>query len=285
MSLVITGASGHLGRRTAEILLDHVDPTEVVLVTRTPDALSELAAKGAAVRHGDFDEPSELPAAFAGGERMVLISGDDIGKRTDQHIAAIQAAKEAGVGHVSYTSIVNPVDGNAAAVVPSHKATEEALAASGLRWTYLRNGLYAEYRGDELQLAKDNGSFHHNLGDGRTAYVSRDDCAAAAAAVLRGGPEHDGQAYDITGPALIGAADLAEIYGRLSGRTVEAINVPDEGIIEGMIGAGLPEFVARLIASFGTAIRTGYLDGISDSVEKLTGRSPVALETVLSAGG
>ncbi len=281
MSFVITGASGNLGRRTAEILLDQVDPTQVLLVTRTPDALSDLAARGAVVRHGDFDDPANLPAAFAGGDRLVLISGDDIGKRTAQHIAAIDAAKAAGVGHVAYTSIVNPVDDNPAAVVPSHKATEEALAASGLSWTYLRNGLYAEYRGDELQLAKDNGAFHHNLGDGRTAYVSREDCAAAAAAVLRGGSEHDGQAYNITGPALIGAAELAEIYGRLSGREVEAINVPDEGIIEGIIGAGLPEFVARLIASFGTAIRGGYLDGLSDSVEKLTGRSPATLESVL----
>ena len=281
MSFVITGASGNLGRRTAEILLDQVDPTEVLLVTRTPDALSDLAARGAVVRHGDFNEPSELPAAFAGGERMLIISGDDIGARTAQHIAAIEAAKAAGVGHVAYTSIVNPVDDNPAAVVPSHKATEEALAASGLGWTFLRNGLYSEFRIDEAAMAKDNGSFHHNLGDGQTAYVSRDDCAAAAAAVLSGGSEHDGQIYNITGPALLGAAELAELYGRVGGTPVEAINVPDEGLIQGMIGAGLPEFVAGLIASFGTAIRGGYLNERSDAVEKLTGRPPVTLESVL----
>lgn len=281
MSFVITGASGHLGRRTAEILLDQVDPTQVVLVTRTPDAQSDLAARGAVVRHGDFNEPSELPAAFAGGERMLIISGDDIGARTAQHIAAIEAAKAAGVGHVAYTSIVNPVDDNPAAVVPSHKATEEALAASGLGWTFLRNGLYSEFRIDEAAMAKDNGSFHHNLGDGQTAYVSRDDCAAAAAAVLSGGSEHDGQIYNITGPALLGAAELAELYGRVGGTPVEAINVPDEGLIQGMIGAGLPEFVAGLIASFGTAIRGGYLNERGDAVEKLTGRPPVTLESVL----
>jgi NAD(P)H dehydrogenase (quinone) len=281
MSFVITGASGHLGRRTAEILLDQVDPTQVVLVTRTPDAQSDLAARGAVVRHGDFNEPSELPAAFAGGERMLIISGDDIGARTAQHIAAIEAAKAAGVGHVAYTSIVNPVDDNPAAVVPSHKATEEALAASGLGWTFLRNGLYSEFRIDEAAMAKDNGSFHHNLGDGQTAYVSRDDCAAAAAAVLSGGSEHDGQIYNVTGPALLGAAELAELYGRVGGTPVEAINVPDEGLIQGMIGAGLPEFVAGLIASFGTAIRGGYLNERSDAVEKLTGRPPVTLESVL----
>jgi NAD(P)H dehydrogenase (quinone) len=281
MSFVITGASGNLGRRTAELLLDQVDPTEVLLVTRTPDALSDLAARGAVVRHGDFNEPSELPAAFAGGERMLIISGDDIGARTAQHIAAIEAAKAAGVGHVAYTSIVNPVDDNPAAVVPSHKATEEALAASGLGWTFLRNGLYSEFRIDEAAMAKDNGSFHHNLGDGQTAYVSRDDCAAAAAAVLSGGSEHDGQIYNITGPALLGAAELAELYGRVGGTPVEAINVPDDGLIQGMIGAGLPEFVAGLIASFGTAIRGGYLNERSDAVEKLTGRPPVTLESVL----
>src|SRR5262249_24673388 len=178
---------------------------------------------------------------------------------------------------------MNPVHDNPAAVVPSHSATEDALAASGLSWTVLRNGLYSEYRGDEAQMAKDNGSFHHNLGDGRTAYVSRDDCAAAAAAVLRGGAEHHGQAYDIAGPVLLGAADLAELSSPLSGPAVAAINAPDEGLIAGMVGAGLPDFVASLIASFGTAIRNGYLDGQSDAVQQLTGRAPVTLESVLKA--
>jgi NAD(P)H dehydrogenase (quinone) len=274
MSLVITGAAGHLGRRTAELLLDRIEPAAVVLVSRRPGDLSDLAARGADVRAGDFDDPASLDAAFAGGERLLLISTDALGHRVVQHRNAIDAAVRAGVRHVAYTSISNPAPGTTP-VADDHRATEEALKASGLAWTLLRNALYSEYRIPEAQAAQAAGALHHNLGDGRTAYVSRDDCAAAAAAVLAGGAEHDRQTYDITGQDVLGADDLARIYG------VQAVAVDDDAFVAGGVAAGLPEPVAQLLAGFGRAVREGHLAQRSDAVQRLTGHPAVSVAAVV----
>jgi NAD(P)H dehydrogenase (quinone) len=284
MSLVITGASGQLGRRTAEILLDTdgVDATDVVLITRDPSKLEDLAARGASVRFGDFDEPSSLAAAFAGATRVLIISTDAIGVRVAQQQRAIDAAKAAGAGLIAYTSIPNPADDNPAGVVPDHRATEEALVASGVPYAVLRNALYSEFRVPEAQAAIASGQFFHNQGDGTTAYVSREDCAASAAAVLAGGDEHADKIYDITGPALLGGADLAKVYGSIGGVEVAAIAVDDEAFAAGLVAAGLPEVAAPLIASFGRAIREGKLDQLSTDVETLTGRAPRPVAEVVA---
>jgi NAD(P)H dehydrogenase (quinone) len=262
-------------------MLERVDAAELVLVTRRPHQLSDFADRGADVRRGDFDDPESLASAFAGGQRLLLISTALVGQRVAGHHAAIDAARAAGVRHAAYTSIVNPTDSNPAGVVPDHHATEEYLAASGLEWTFLRNGLYSEYRTPEAQGAVASGVLRHNLGDGRTAFVARDDCAAAAAVVLAGGNEHSGQAYDITGPELLGATDLAQLYAEIGGRPVEAVPVSDAELIEGILAAGLPQAAAELIASFGAAIRERQLGALSTTVQDLTGRPPAALRSVL----
>jgi NAD(P)H dehydrogenase (quinone) len=281
MSLIITGASGHLGRRTAELLLDTdgVDAGDVVLVTRNPSKLEDLAARGAEVRRGDFDEPTSLPSAFAGATRVLIVSTDVVGARVAGHKAAIAAARDAGASLIAYTSLPNPVPANPAGVAADHRETEEALAASGVPYTFLRNALYAEYRIPEAQAAAASGTFHHNQGDGATAYVSREDCAAAAAAVLAGGDEHANKAYDITGPELLGGKDLARLYGAAEAR------VDDDAFAAGLIAAGLPEAAAPLLVSFGRAIREGYLDQVSGDVQALTGHAPRSVAEVLAAAG
>ncbi|HWH96268.1 MAG TPA: NAD(P)H-binding protein [Baekduia sp.] len=284
MSLVITGASGPLGRRTAELLLDTdgVDPARVVLVTRSVDALADLAARGATVRRGDFDDPSTLGAAFAGAERILIVSTDAVGARVAQQQAAIDAAKGAGASLIAYTSVLNPVEANPAGIVPDHRATEEALKASGVSYTFLRNALYSEYRVPEAQAAIASGVFHHNQGDGASAYVSREDCAAAAAAVLAGGDEHANKVYDITGPELLGGADLARVYGETGGTAVEAVAVDDDAFTAGLLAAGIPAAAAPLLVSLGRAIREGRLDQLSGDVEALTGRPPRPVAEVLA---
>jgi len=281
MSLVVTGANGHLGRSVAQLMLDRVDPARVVLVTRRPESLTDLAGRGADVRFGDFDDPASLATAFTGGERLLLISTDAIGRRVPQHVNAITAARNAGVSHVAYTSIPNPTPKNPALVVDDHHATEQALVESGLAWTFLRNALYMDYRVPEAQQSLTAGVFRHNQGEGRSAYVSREDCAAAAAAVLGGGPEHDGRAYDITGPELLGGADLARLYAAAGGRNVAAESLDDDAFAAGLAAAGLPAEVITLLTSFGAAVRIGALDQLTADVENLTGRAPESVAAML----
>lgn len=284
MSIIITGASGHLGRLTAEMVLDRLPASEVVLTTRHPETLSDFAARGAEVRPADFDRPETLAEAFAGGERLLLISTDAVGRRAPQHRAAIGAAKEAGVRHVAYTSFLNPVAENPAVVTPDHIETEEALRESGLGWTALRNGLYAEYQVPGGAQAIATGRLFHNNGDGGAAYVSREDCAAAAAAVLTGEADgHGGEAYDVTGPQPLGQDEVAALLGEVSGRPVEAVAVDDEAFVEGLTASGMPEPAARVVASFGRSIREGHLAEASGAVEKLTGRPPRSLREVFEA--
>ena len=282
MSIVITGASGHLGRSTAELVLGRVPAREVVLTTRHPEELSDLAERGAEVREADFESPETLVGAFEGGEKLLLISTQDLDRRVSQHRAAIEAARVAGVRHVSYTSYLNPVQGNPAVVTPSHRDTEEALRESGLEWTALRNAFYTEYQVPSAAQAIATGRLVHNIGEGRTAYVSREDCAAAAAAVLTTGG-HEGRAYDITGPQPLGQDDVAALLSDISGRPVQAVAVDDEEFVRGLAAAGIPEPVARGIASYGQAIREGYIGEASGAVEDLTGRPPRSLREVFEA--
>ena len=247
-------------------------------------ALAPFAARGVDVRHADFDEPSSLGAAFAGAERLLLISATDLERRIAQHGAAIDSARAAGVSQVIYTSGSKPAPPNPAAVAPSHYATENALAASGLAWTVLRNSLYADYQIAEATQAVETGVLVHNRGYGPVAYVAREDCAAVAATVLLQGG-HDGVVYDVTGSETYTADALASLYGELGGRRVEARPVDDAAFIAGLVGDSTTDghlrYGVELLASFGRAIRQGYLDPCSDAVAKLTGRGARTLRQVL----
>ena len=282
MSIVITGASGQLGRLTAELVLHRVPASEVILTTRRPEVLSDLAERGVRIRQADFDRPETLAEAFAGGGNLLLISTDDLGRRAAQHRAAIEAARDAGVRHVAYTSYLNPVEQNPAVITPSHQDTEWALRESGLAWTALRHAFYAEYQVPAGAQAIATGQLIHNNGDGKTAYVSREDCAAAAAAVLTT-DGHEDKAYDITGPESFSQGDVAALLSEVSGRPVEVVAVDDEAFIQGLAAAGVPEPAAREVASYGRAIREGHIDQISGAVENLTGRAPRSLRQVFEA--
>jgi NAD(P)H dehydrogenase (quinone) len=281
VTVAVTGASGQLGRKVADLLLERLEPSQVVLLTRAPEALASYSERGAAVRRADFDEPDSLADAFSGADRALLISALDFGRRTGQHRAAIEAAKTAGVRHVIYTSIPEP-EANPAAASPSHYATELALRDSGLAWTFLRNSLYADFQVPVVAQAIESGQLVTSAGDGRVAYVSRDDCAAAAAAVLvQDG--HEGRAYDITGPEAIGPRDLAELAAELGSRPVEVVSVDDDAVVAGMVANGVPAAVAPIRLSFVVAAREGFLDTVSSAVEDLTGNPPTSLRDVVVA--
>jgi NAD(P)H dehydrogenase (quinone) len=281
VTVAVTGASGQLGRKVADLLLGRLDPSQVMLLTRTPDALAAYAERGAVVRYADFDEPATLVEAFAGADRALLVSALDFERRAGQHGSAIEAASAAGVRHVIYTSITAP-EGNPAAASPSHYATELAARDSGMGWTFLRNNLYADFQVPVVKQAIASGQLVTSAGEGRVAYVARDDCAAAAAAVLTQ-DGHERKAYDITGPEAIGPEDVAALAAELGGRPVEVVHVDDDALVAGMIENGVPERGARIGLSFVVAAREGFLDGVSSAVEEITGTAPRSLRDVVIA--
>ena len=281
MSVIVTGASGKLGRVVAESLMERLPPAELVLVSRHPEALREFAARGADVRYGDFNEPGSLGEAFAGGGRMLLISTDAIGRRVPQHRAAIDAAVAAGVGHVVYTSHPNPVAGNPIGpIAEEHGETERMLHDSGIRWTVLRFGSFAELQVQPAALAIAAGRLVSNAGDGRIAPVSRRDCADAAAMVLTT-DGHGGRTYEITGPEALSPRDLAAVFSDVSGRAVKVVPIGDKMLVMGLVLHGASRPIARAVAEFGRAVREGYLDLVDPAFETLTGRPPMSLREVL----
>ncbi|MFJ2264027.1 NAD(P)H-binding protein [Streptomyces sp. NPDC087844] len=284
MMIGITGASGPLGRATAELVLQAVDPRDVVLTSRRPEALADFAARGARTRHADFDDAQTVRTALAGVDRLLLISTDAIGSRLDQQQAAVSAAAEAGVSHIAYTSVPAPVPANPALVVADHAGTEQALRESGLRWTMLRNNLYAHLQVSVVERAIASGRLVTNSGSGAAAYVTREDCAAAAAAVLtRDGFEN--RVLDITGPEAVSALDLLRLARGIGGRDVELVDADDHAFALGLKEAGLPEPFSELVTSFGASTRGGFLAHVSGAVAELTGRDPKRFEDVVRAAG
>jgi NAD(P)H dehydrogenase (quinone) len=283
MRVIVTGAAGHIGRLVAEHLLERFEPGHVVLVTRRPDALPELRARGADVRYGDFDDPASLRDAFAGADRMLLISTDAIGRRIRQHRAAIDAAVTAGVGHVVFTSIVNPVAGNATGATAWEPGyTEELLRRSGLSFTVLRFGSFAELQLPAAATAVQNGRLITNGGDGRIVPVSRRDCAEAAAITLTT-EGHAGRTYEITGPEALSPRELAALYAEVSGQPVQLLLLNDTMLLSVLVGIGTPMPNAWRITAFGRAVREGYFNVVDPAFEHLTGHPPLPLRDVLVA--
>jgi NAD(P)H dehydrogenase (quinone) len=283
MSVVVTGASGHLGRLVAEELLERTSPSEVVLVTRHPEAIADLASRGADVRHGDFDDPASLIGAFAGGERLLLISTLAVGRRVPQHRAAIEAASAAGIRRQVSTSVPKPVaDHPVGQIATEHGETEAILHDSGLEWTVLRNATYAELQVPPGALAVAGGKLYTNAGGGRLVPVSRRDCARVAASVMTT-EGHAGKTYDVTGPEALSQEDLVGVLSDVSGRSIELIPVGDRMLSWGLTRNGAPKPIARAIVAFGKAVREGYYDIVGDAVTMLTGSPPRSLRDVLIA--
>lgn len=293
MKVIISGASGQFGRSAVEKLLARMPPTDLILVSRTPDKLADFAARGADVRFGDFDQPDTLVDAFRGGDRLLLISGTRVGKRIPQHKAAIEAAVKAGVAHIVYTSFVGITPENPSVAVVDHRATEEMLRNSGLTWTALRDQHYADAMvinmGQNIVRA---GRWLSSTQGGKEALVWREDCVECAVAVLAG-EGHENRIYNITGPELLSFRDIARMITEVSGRPIDFVDTDDEGMYAMFDAMGVPrEPVDRLsvsgidwnsddMVSFEAAIRDGHFAVISNDVETLTGRKPRSVRQMI----
>jgi NAD(P)H dehydrogenase (quinone) len=282
-SILVSGASGHLGRLVVESLLERVAPGSIVATTRKPHGLADLAARGVVVRHADFDDEAAPIAAFAGVQRALLISTDSLGvpgHRVAQHRRAIQAFARAGVEYVAYTSIVNPL-GSRITLSKDHVETEQALAESGLHYTVLRNNMYSDYMLDAAKRALASGSVVNARGSGKVGFVTRADCAAIAAAVLVEPPAGN-RALDVTGPEALDNAAVAALLSRLSGKAIGVQSISVAALVDGMVQHGLPRHLAEIFGSFDAGIAAGELAVVSDHVERFTGKKPESLADFLT---
>ena len=279
--LLVTGANGQLGRAAVEELL-RLGATRVVAASRTPEKLAHLKARGVETCAVDFDQPDTLRRAFAGVDRLALISTDALdvpGKRLAQHRAALAAAVESGVQHVVYTSAPAPRPTAQGSVLNDHFWTEAALFASPLTWTILRNHIYMEMILLGAEHAAQSGQLFAATGGKARGYVAREDCARALAGALVGAEGRE--VLDVTGPSALTQDELAATLGEVTGKSIKHIDVPPQGLREGLTHAGLPPFLVEVIVDFDVDAAQGYHAVATSAVERLAGTPPVALREFL----
>jgi NAD(P)H dehydrogenase (quinone) len=276
----VTGASGHLARRVIELLLEQ-GAEHIVGLTRHPEGLADLARRGVAVRGASFDDPQSLRQALSRIDRLLIVSTDALGNRTAQQAGAVDAALAAGVSHLAYASVTSPYPDPAALVPNSHYWTEVRIAASGVDFSLLRNNQYTDYLIPAAQHALASGTLAHAAGSGRRAFVTREDCArAAAAALLTSDGKH---IYDIGGPEALSDDELAAIYTQLFGKSVVARAVPSADFRAGLLAGGVPGDMADVLTRFDTDTAKGLLAIVSGDVETLTGTKPTSVEDLIRA--
>jgi NAD(P)H dehydrogenase (quinone) len=280
MSIVVTGATGHLGKFVVEGLLEKVPAEQITAVVRSEEKAAGFAARGVKIAVADYNTPETFDGLFAAGDKVLLISGSEVDKdRPAQHQVAIDAAKAAGVALLAYTSATGSLT---AALANDHRATEEALLASGLPYTLLRNGWYNENYTEQLGPVLEYSAVTHAAGEGRVSSAARADYAAAAVAVLTG-EGHENQTYELGGDT---AWSFAEYAAEVSGQTGKEIaNNPVSGdVLVGILtGAGLPEGFAAVLAGVDASIEKGELTVSSGDLSRLIGRPTTPISDSIAA--
>ena len=285
-TILVTGASGHLGGAIIRHLLDSqgLAPSRIVAASRNPDKLAALGARGVTVRKADFDDPSGLEAAFAGVGTVLIISTDALdgaGTRLRQHQAAVAAAAKAGVARIAYTSLPN-ADTSKVSFAPDHLGTETAIKATGLPYLIFRNSWYQENLFMSLPQALKSGQWFTSAGDGRTAFIARDDIAAAIASALSN-PPAESTTYTLTGAEALTNAEIAALAADATGKPLQVVHLTDEQLAGGMKAAGVPDAFVPTLVSFETAARAGDLAVVTDDATKLSGRALQPMRTFLEA--
>lgn len=295
MKIAITGASGQYGRLAVDLMLQKMPAEDIIVMTRTPAKLADLAERGCTVRQGDFDDPASLERAFQGADRLLLISATRVGKRIAQHTAAVNAAVAAGVKHIVYTSFIAITKKNPSVAVQDHLLTEDIIRASGLEYTFMRDAHYADAM---IVNAGPNfiasGVWASSSMPGRETLVWRDDCVECAVAVLTG-QGHERQTYHITGSELLNLKEVCEILAEVTGRPINWVDTDDDGMYAIFDAMGIPrepvddQVVAGIswnsddMVTFERAVREGYFSVISDDVERLLGRPPRSVRQLVEA--
>ncbi|MBO1335581.1 SDR family oxidoreductase [Streptomyces sp. VRA16 Mangrove soil] len=274
--IIVTGATGKLGRRTVERLLERVPAERVGVSVRDPRRAADLADRGVRVRQGSFDDPASLAYAFEGAEQVLLVSLDRVGAEcVAGHRAAVDAAVKAGAGRILYTSQMGAAHDSRFQACRDHAATEDLLAATGLPWTALRNGFYAASALQFLESARHTGEIALPA-DGPVAWTGHDDLAEATAAILAGAARFEGPTPPLTGPAALDFDAVAELATEMTGRPFTRTVLPDDTFHEQALAHGAPGPIADLLLSIFAAARDGEFTTVDSTLAELIGREPAS---------
>ncbi|UWE10705.1 SDR family oxidoreductase [Actinacidiphila bryophytorum] len=279
--IIVTGATGKLGRRTVDRLLERLPADRVGVSVRDPGKARDLADRGVRVRQGSFDDPASLVHAFEGAEQLLLVSLDRTGEEcVSGHRTAIDAAVKAGAGRILYTSQMGAAHDSRFQACRDHAQTEDLLRATGLPWTALRNGFYAASALHFLEHARHTGDIALPA-DGPVAWTGHDDLAEATAAILTGDGRFEGPTPPLTGPAALDFDAVAEVAARATGRPFTRTAVPDDTFREQAVAHGAPAPIADLLVSIFAAAREGEFSAVDPTLAGLIGREPVGFATLL----
>ncbi len=280
--IFVTGASGQLGHLTVEALLKKIPASQIVAGARMTSKAEDLAAKGVEVREIDYAKPSTLTAAFKGIDKLLLISSSEIGQRASQHGNIIDAAKKAQVRLIVYTSVLHASE-SVLGLAEEHRQTEQALKASGVPFVVLRNGWYTENYAASIPPALAHGVFLGSAKEGRISSAARSDYAEAAAVVLTSKDDQSGKIYELAGDESYSLQEFAAEVSRQSGKNIVYKDMPEEEYRKVLMGAGLPEPVAALLADSDVGASKGALFDDSHTLSRLIGRPTTPLADVVKA--
>lgn len=278
--IAVTGANGQLGRLVLEAL-SAKGASSVRALVRSPEKAQDLASSTVSVVEADYNKPETLAGALEGVDRLLLISGSEVGQRVPQHLAVIEAARAAGVKLIAYTSILH-ADSSEMALAAEHKATEEALKASGIAYVLLRNSWYLENYDGSLAAGLEYGAISGAAGDGKIAAASRKDYAEAAAAVLVD-PDSSSRTYELAGSPAFTMSELAASLSEASGKVIPYANMAQDDYTKMLVQAGLPEGFAGILADSDANAAKGSLYGSSEDLEKLIGRKSLSFQDYVRA--
>ncbi|MFK7691704.1 SDR family oxidoreductase [Paenibacillus sp. HJGM_3] len=280
MKLLVTGATGKLGTKIVEALLKSVPANELAVSVRNPEKAEAFRSRGVDVRLGDFDRPETLDTAFAGIDRLLIISTDgDNETRVRQHSNAVAAAERAGVRFIAYTSLANARESKLF-LAPVHKATEEAIVKTGIPYSFLRNNWYLENEISSIQAVLAGAPWVTSAGSGKVGWALQQDYAEAAAAVLAGNG-HDNTIYELSG-SLLTQEELASAIGAVLGKEVPVQQVDDAAYSDIMKGAGVPDYILPFLVEIQKGIREGTLEIESNDFEKLLGRPATSVRDAIT---
>lgn len=281
MKIAITGATGQLGHLVIQELLKQVEANNIIALVRDLKKAESLKQQGIELRLFDYDQPETLAPALVGIDKLLLISANEIGRRTPQHKAVIEAAVASNVPYIAYTSLLN-ADKNQLGLAQEHRETEALIQQSGLHYTLLRNNWYSENYLANVQHTADVGTLYGSAENGQISSASRQDYAEAAAKVLASNG-HENKIYELAGSTSFTLIDLAQFIGLATGKSVQYQNISANDYSKALTEAGLPAGLVEVIVDADVQTAKGAMFSDSKDLENLIGRKTTSIQDQVKA--